>query len=62
VRTVLAFLAAPAGGSAAGALSTVRIPPEWRVFYRSTLALRYNPLGLFSDNRIALRRRLFESS
>ena len=46
----------------AGAPAALRIPPEWRLFYRSTLALRYNPLGLFSDNRVALRRRLYESS
>jgi hypothetical protein len=65
VRAVMAFLTLPpkvAGGFVPGAPGAVRIPPEWRVFYRSTLALRYNPLGLFSDNRIAVRRRLFESN
>jgi hypothetical protein len=65
VRAVLSFLELPQGaqgGIGPGAPSAVRVPPEWRVFYRSTLALRYNPLGLFSDNRIALRRRLYESS
>jgi len=65
VRAVLAFLETPPtaqGGFAPGAPLAVRIPPEWRLFYRSTVALRYNPLGLFSDNRVALRRRLFESS
>lgn len=65
LQAVMQFLEAPpkaAGGFAPGAPSTALVPPEWRLFYRSTLALRYNPLGLFSDNRFALRRRLYESN
>jgi hypothetical protein len=47
--------------AAAAGTPVVRIPPEYRIFYRSTLAGRYNPIGLFSDNRVSFRRRLYES-
>ncbi|MEN9798369.1 MAG: hypothetical protein RL653_2065 [Pseudomonadota bacterium] len=39
-----------------------RGPPPQRFVHRSTVALRYNPLGLLYDGRFSYRFRLYESS
>ncbi len=57
----VAEVAAPVEQPPTPAGPVVRVPPEYRIFYRSTLAGRYNPIGLFSDNRVSFRRRLYES-
>ncbi|EAU63989.1 hypothetical protein STIAU_6267 [Stigmatella aurantiaca DW4/3-1] len=36
-------------------------PPQHRIVYKSTFALRYNPLGLLLDSRFSYRYRLYES-
>jgi hypothetical protein len=56
-----AVRAAPSPTSTAPVAMTTAATPDRQLFLRSTNILRYNPLGLISDNVLSLRHRLYRA-